>query len=56
MLAAFFVVAAYLGFVGIGSEFMDPPPKPVNVLNAPPAHDVAIASSVDERPARFPER
>ena len=57
MLVAFFLVATYLGFVGIGSEFMDPPPKPVSVLSAPPARaDIAVASGREEPPPRPPER
>ena len=58
MLAAFFVVATYLGFVGIGSQYIDPPPKPtVSVVLPDPARaSVEVASSNDERPVRVADR
>ena len=58
MLAAFFVVAAYLGLVGIGSQYMDPPPRPISsrVVPDPARAAVEVASSNDERTARTADR
>ncbi|HEX7438928.1 MAG TPA: hypothetical protein VF319_02440 [Caldimonas sp.] len=48
MLAAFFIVAAYLGCVDFGSRMMNPP-APVRALSAPnpvpPSVDVASRSA-----------
>jgi len=58
MLAAFLLVAAYLGFVAVGSPHMDPPPKPIGAATgAPaPAAPVSVASGRDEGAARPAER
>jgi hypothetical protein len=50
MLAAFILVAAYLGFADLGSRMMDPPPKPARALLAPnpAAPSVAVASGSAE--------
>jgi hypothetical protein len=49
MIAAFFFVAAYIGFADVGSRLLDPPPKPARALSAPEDRaSVAIASSGDE--------
>ena len=58
MLAAFFVVATYLGLVGIGSQYMDPPSKPISSRAVPdPARaSVEVASSNDERASRVVDR
>lgn len=44
MLAAFFIVTAYLGLAAFGSEAMDPPPKPVSAMRNPPPRPVLPAS------------
>ena len=58
MLAAFLLVAAYLGFVAVGSPHMDPPPKPLNATAAPsPAPGaVSVPPSRDDGAARPVER
>ena len=58
MLAAFLLVAAYLGFVAVGSQHMDPPPKPHSALAAPSSAPgaVSVASSREEGAARPAER
>jgi hypothetical protein len=54
MLAAFLIVAAYLGFVAVGSQAMDPPPKPRNAgVAAEPQKDPAISvASGGAQPAK----
>ena len=56
MLAAFLLVAAYLGFVAVGSQHMDPPPKPRSATITPAPGAVSVASSRDAGAARPAER
>ena len=49
MIAAFFLVAAYLGFADVGSRLMDPPPLPVSALSAPERLASAQQTAVDSR-------
>ena len=44
MIAAFFVVVAYIGFADAGSRLMPPPPLPERALSAPEDRPVAAAS------------
>jgi hypothetical protein len=43
MVAAFFLVAAYLGLMDFGSQMMDPPPQPRSAV-AVPALAPAVAA------------
>jgi hypothetical protein len=56
MLAAFLLVAAYLGFVAVGSPHMDPPPKPSSAKAVPAPGPISVASSRDEGTVRPAER
>ena len=44
MIAAFFIVVAYIGFADAGSRLMAPPPPPERALAAPEERAVSVTS------------
>ncbi len=45
LVAAYFIVAAYLGIVALGSEAMPPPPKPLSAVAPAQPQRAALATS-----------